>query len=446
MPGLREEALSRPCISSAERSTGSAARLTVLDPLPPAPFPAPIDSSGRAPFIGAMGESQSKEGKKDGISSPKRKGKHLRVRSVGSESTEEGQGGGSLRQAGIEDRGPEDRGPEMRPQTAAPSPTPPVVLLVPGGAGAMKTLSLFFKDVCGLLPSASSQEAFPGKPRAAIRLDGPAGAVGGVSAVSVLLVPEESATAALPFLSSQGLQWTLVSVPTADLEALMARAVAASAGSRPPGAPDVLLFPHKLPSGARVAYLRGPGFGGALGPLIQVHQGASAEELALSLAGDLLLTPGTATLMDGSAPENDPGPPPRFPTLRTEWAETTGGNVPLVINSREAIPIRTELFEGRVLLMMKPSAPEDDPYYHQRIFNGKKRMFECQVQGRFLKQPQGMVYIGAEVTNKMQARMACTGRAAEAIKGIPTDSARDAGGSPGKGEGEGGWWVGGGAS
>mmetsp|Transcript_31597 Transcript_31597/g.89708 ORF Transcript_31597/g.89708 Transcript_31597/m.89708 type:complete len:582 (+) Transcript_31597:293-2038(+) len=235
-------------------------------------------------------------------------------------------------------------------------------------------------------------------------------------AAPVLLVPHKSTTAVLPFLQSHPSQ-VILTVLCKDLDQVMER-VDSLAPSRRASvlAPPVAV---SVGSGSRVAYIGGPP-GSCL--VVQAHDGASYMDLARSMtvphhtsngSSHSSISPGSAAdplPLTKESTENDreilaAGPPPRFPTLSTTWAEWQGTSpAPVVINSRRPISIRTELFEGSVLLMLRPETPQDDSYYQRRIFDGRKRMFECQVQGRFLKQPKGMVYIGAEITKKMEAR------------------------------------------
>jgi hypothetical protein len=119
-------------------------------------------------------------------------------------------------------------------------------------------------------------------------------------------------------------------------------------------------------------------------------------------------TPDTKDNIEDKTPAEPP--PPEFPSLRARWGESWTEAEPLVINSRTAIPIRTELFEGKALLLIRPPGGTDvDPYYQTRIFQGRKRRFEVQLQGRFLKKPTGMLYIGAEVTERMQLGLVTRG-------------------------------------
>lgn len=54
---------------------------------------------------------------------------------------------------------------------------------------------------------------------------------------------------------------------------------------------------------------------------------------------------------------------------------------------------------GLALLMLKRE-PMDKRY--AGMFEGKNRMFEVQVQGRFKKPPDGELYISLEITDRMK--------------------------------------------
>ena len=64
-------------------------------------------------------------------------------------------------------------------------------------------------------------------------------------------------------------------------------------------------------------------------------------------------------------------PPPTFPTLESRWVRADGGDGgAFVLNSRAAEPFETDLFEGKLLVMLRPSdSAADDPHYHRRLFS-----------------------------------------------------------------------------
>ncbi|KAK1947449.1 hypothetical protein P3T76_001459 [Phytophthora citrophthora] len=64
------------------------------------------------------------------------------------------------------------------------------------------------------------------------------------------------------------------------------------------------------------------------------------------------------------------------------------------MNSRTPVPFETELFIGHALFLVR-TQPED-PHYAE-LFEGKRRMFWIQVQGRFKQTPSGPVFLGGEL-------------------------------------------------
>ena len=54
------------------------------------------------------------------------------------------------------------------------------------------------------------------------------------------------------------------------------------------------------------------------------------------------------------------------------------------------------------MLMCRPERPEDDPLYWKPMFKGRERRLELQVQGRFKHRMESMVYIGGELSQRMQ--------------------------------------------
>ena len=88
-------------------------------------------------------------------------------------------------------------------------------------------------------------------------------------------------------------------------------------------------------------------------------------------------------------------PPYKFPSLDMSVLSDTDIVPGFTINSREGVPIESDLFVGKVLLMMRPpNSEKNDPYYHERVFSKKKRRFEIQIQGKFKYIPKGTVWVG----------------------------------------------------
>lgn len=100
----------------------------------------------------------------------------------------------------------------------------------------------------------------------------------------------------------------------------------------------------------------------------------------------------------------------KFPSLKVKLLGQMNGksaaccdHSDFPLNSRTPVDIETELFKGKVLVILRPPNPEvDDPYWNERIFAKKKRRMIVQIQGKFKYQPQGVVYAGAEVSDQMK--------------------------------------------
>lgn len=93
------------------------------------------------------------------------------------------------------------------------------------------------------------------------------------------------------------------------------------------------------------------------------------------------------------------------PRLRTVDVSLQSDYLPLGVincpsNNRIATPFETELFKGHAMIMVR-THPLDD-HFREFFDDGKKRTFEVQVQGNFKRMPVGEIYVGADVTNKME--------------------------------------------
>lgn len=113
-----------------------------------------------------------------------------------------------------------------------------------------------------------------------------------------------------------------------------------------------------------------------------------------------------------SPPKAKPSPRlPEFLSLQTKLMETNGNyRSDFFPNMREPFEFETELFKGRVLLLMRPHNPAtDDPFWNERVFSKKNRRLILQVQGQFKREPQGVIYAGAEVSKPMKLGLVTRG-------------------------------------
>jgi hypothetical protein len=100
----------------------------------------------------------------------------------------------------------------------------------------------------------------------------------------------------------------------------------------------------------------------------------------------------------------------QFPSLQVGLLKENGvvqADFPL--NSTEPVDVETELFKGKILMILRPPNPEDDPYWNERIFSKRKRRLVIQIQGKFKYKPEGVVYAGAEVSDQMKLGMLVRG-------------------------------------
>lgn len=94
---------------------------------------------------------------------------------------------------------------------------------------------------------------------------------------------------------------------------------------------------------------------------------------------------------------------PKFPSLDVRLLDKNGSYAPFPLNSPVPIPIETDLFCGKMLVVLRPPNPEqDDPFWNERIFSHRQRRVIIQIQGKFLRKPRGIVYAGAQVSDPMK--------------------------------------------
>lgn len=107
--------------------------------------------------------------------------------------------------------------------------------------------------------------------------------------------------------------------------------------------------------------------------------------------------PEQETLVISKPPPNNSPNRVYFPTLKVEIL-SKGEFIPCPPNPKYPIPFETDLFKGIALLVIRTNPI--DPMY-KSMFTGKM-LFECQVQGKFKRLPQGEFFIGAESTIEMK--------------------------------------------
>ena len=101
---------------------------------------------------------------------------------------------------------------------------------------------------------------------------------------------------------------------------------------------------------------------------------------------------------------------PTFPSLSVSLLERNGNLQPgFPLNSREPVLVETDLFVGKMLMILRPINPEDDPYWNDRIFAKRKRRVVLQLQGKFKRAPTGTVYAGGEISEQMRLGLVAKG-------------------------------------
>ena len=102
-------------------------------------------------------------------------------------------------------------------------------------------------------------------------------------------------------------------------------------------------------------------------------------------------------------------PPYKFPSLALSILSNKDIIPGFQCNTRVGVPIESDLFVGKVLLIMRPPHPSDDPFYNEKVFSKKRRRFEIQIQGRFKYAPSGTVWCGFEVSEEMKLGLVSKG-------------------------------------
>ncbi|KAL3925188.1 MAG: hypothetical protein SGILL_000580 [Bacillariaceae sp.] len=99
-----------------------------------------------------------------------------------------------------------------------------------------------------------------------------------------------------------------------------------------------------------------------------------------------------------------------IPTVRTRVLSTDGSLTPFPLNSQMPIPIESDLFVGKLVLVMRPNdPPRDDPFWNERIFSKKKRRVIMQLQGKLKYKPTGTLYAGMEISDPMNLGLIASG-------------------------------------
>jgi len=110
-----------------------------------------------------------------------------------------------------------------------------------------------------------------------------------------------------------------------------------------------------------------------------------------------------------------------FETVSLSLNHTSNGSKYLPANSPTPIVYESDIFEGKVLFLIRPYSSEQDPLYYSRFSreNGDRSQLqlELQIQGRFKKKPSGKIFMGIELAEDSSV---CFGQMSYLTQGIYT--------------------------
>jgi hypothetical protein len=113
-------------------------------------------------------------------------------------------------------------------------------------------------------------------------------------------------------------------------------------------------------------------------------------------------------LINADSPTSNPNQR-LFPSLDVKYLSTGDQFVPFQVNSQLEIPVETDLLVGKMVFLIRPTNPKDDPYWNERIFSKKKRRLVMQLQGKLKYEPQGPLYAGMEISDPMKLGLMASG-------------------------------------
>lgn len=102
----------------------------------------------------------------------------------------------------------------------------------------------------------------------------------------------------------------------------------------------------------------------------------------------------------------------KIPSIRTSLLHRTCF-MPIYPNSTLSCCFENEIFCGKMLLLIN-SGNVEDKYKHR--FEGTKYTYEVQIQGKFNEIPKGRLFMGAEITKKMELGLFTKGLCASILK------------------------------
>mmetsp|Transcript_29772 Transcript_29772/g.74424 ORF Transcript_29772/g.74424 Transcript_29772/m.74424 type:complete len:1484 (-) Transcript_29772:260-4711(-) len=171
-------------------------------------------------------------------------------------------------------------------------------------------------------------------------------------------------------------------------------------------APGGVVPPTFVPFDETIMLMRADWFGQTRGRHAQTFSLKGPAHPAVKIE-DAAVSQSTNPSSDGLSNSWDK----RFPMLQVLQVEPVGGGIrgTFELNAREPVRIEGEEFVGSALILIKPPKPSDDPYYSERLFDGRERKLELQVQGQFKRVPSGVVCFGAEFAPTVQLGLVSRG-------------------------------------
>jgi hypothetical protein len=246
-----------------------------------------------------------------------------------------------------------------------------------------------------------------------------------------VMVVEESSSSSVTTFESAAV-WTAANEAIeGEIDGITIREIAL------PGSGSIWLVPPVLvasSSGRQALALRllnsseGPGLphsneGPGLPPAPHVKIAVDGDEVFhdIDFNSSFAATPTSVSPLPSPSSSSAMGGSVKIPSLHVELLEKVGkwrSNVPL--NSQIPIPVETDLFQGHMLLLIRPPNPEDDPYWNNKIFSRMKRRIVFQIQGKLKYEPAGVIYAGAEVSNPMKLGLITRGLASVLLRLVET--------------------------
>lgn len=152
----------------------------------------------------------------------------------------------------------------------------------------------------------------------------------------------------------------------------------------------------------------------AVSPTRHIPKVESSSSMLSEMSGD---NDSRASSARKSRPKETAVEAPPLNTLSVKMIqEKDAWDTNFALNTREPYPFETELFQGQILMLVRPLRLDDDPYWSERIFSKKKRSVVFNIQGKFKRPLRGPLYVGGEITSSMNLSLFTRGILSMLIK------------------------------